>query len=89
MAIRKAIFCCRWPPPRCANPCALRTTPSASAATSLRCFFRNPITEQAAALSRRLRAAYATAIEPLLMGIPLALDFGLAFIPMMASRRKS
>ncbi len=37
--------------------------------------------EQAAALSRRLRAAYAAAIEPLMMGIPLALDFGLAVYP--------
>lgn len=37
--------------------------------------------EQAAALSRRLRAAYAAAIEPLQMGIPLALDFGLAVYP--------
>jgi diguanylate cyclase (GGDEF)-like protein len=37
--------------------------------------------EQAAALSRRLRAAYAATIEPLLMGIPLALDFGLAVYP--------
>jgi diguanylate cyclase (GGDEF)-like protein len=37
--------------------------------------------EQAAALSRRLRAAYAAAIEPLLMGVPLALDFGLAVYP--------
>jgi diguanylate cyclase (GGDEF)-like protein len=38
-------------------------------------------TEQAAALSRRLRAAYAATIEPLLMGVPLALDFGLAVYP--------
>ena len=37
--------------------------------------------EQAAALSRRLRAAYAAAIEPLMMGVPLALDFGLAVYP--------
>ncbi|MGH9681210.1 MAG: diguanylate cyclase domain-containing protein [Candidatus Acidiferrales bacterium] len=37
--------------------------------------------EQAAALSRRLRAAYAAAIEPLQMGIPLALDYGLAIFP--------
>src|SRR6202043_806129 len=35
-------------------------------------------TEQAAALSRRLRAAYANSIEPLQLGIPLALDYGLA-----------
>jgi GGDEF domain-containing protein len=35
-------------------------------------------TEQAAALSRRLRAAYADSIEPLQLGIPLALDYGLA-----------
>src|ERR1019366_10207482 len=38
-------------------------------------------TEQAAALSRRLRAAYAASIEPLRLGIPLALDFGLAVYP--------
>jgi diguanylate cyclase (GGDEF)-like protein len=38
-------------------------------------------TEQAAALSRRLRAAYAASIEPLQLGIPLALDFGLAVYP--------
>ncbi len=37
--------------------------------------------EQAAALSRRLRAAYAAAIEPLKMRIPLALDYGLANYP--------
>ena len=37
--------------------------------------------EQAAALSRRLRAAYAAAIEPLKMGVPLALDYGLANYP--------
>src|SRR5258708_40061759 len=37
--------------------------------------------EQAAALSRRLRTAYTAAIEPLHMGIPLALDFGLAVYP--------
>ena len=38
-------------------------------------------TEQAAALSRRLRAAYANSIEPLHLGIPLALDYGLAVYP--------
>jgi diguanylate cyclase (GGDEF)-like protein len=38
-------------------------------------------TEQAAALSRRLRAAYALSIEPLNLGIPLALDDGLAGYP--------
>ena len=38
-------------------------------------------TEQAATLSRRLRAAYAAAIEPLSLGIPLALDYGLAVYP--------
>src|ERR1700688_154078 len=38
-------------------------------------------TEQAAALSRRLRAAYANSIEPLNLRIPLALDYGLAVYP--------
>src|ERR1700676_2808458 len=38
-------------------------------------------TEQAAALSRRLRAAYAATIEPLRLGVPLALDYGLAVYP--------
>jgi diguanylate cyclase (GGDEF)-like protein len=38
-------------------------------------------TEQAAALSRRLRAAYADSIEPLNLGLPLALDYGLAVYP--------
>ena len=38
-------------------------------------------TEQAAALSRRLRAAYASSIEPLHLGIHLALDYGLAVYP--------
>ncbi len=38
-------------------------------------------TEQAAALSRRLRAAYTSSIEPLNLGIPLALDYGLAVYP--------
>ncbi len=38
-------------------------------------------TEQAAALSRRLRAAYAAAIEPLNLGFPLVLDYGLAIYP--------
>ena len=38
-------------------------------------------TEQAAALSRRLRAAYASSLEPLHLGIPLALDYGLAVYP--------
>jgi diguanylate cyclase (GGDEF)-like protein len=38
-------------------------------------------TEQATALSRRLRAAYATSIEPLNLRIPLALDYGLAVYP--------
>jgi diguanylate cyclase (GGDEF)-like protein len=38
-------------------------------------------TEQAAALSRRLRAAYAATIEPLRLGPPLALDYGLAVYP--------
>lgn len=38
-------------------------------------------TEQTAALSRRLRAAYATAIEPLNLGVALALDYGLAVYP--------
>ena len=38
-------------------------------------------TEQALVLSRRLRAAYATAIEPLNLRIPLALDYGLAVYP--------
>ena len=38
-------------------------------------------TEQAATLSRRLRAAYASSIEPLDLRIPLALDYGLAVYP--------
>jgi diguanylate cyclase (GGDEF)-like protein len=38
-------------------------------------------TEQAAALSRRLRNTYAGAIEPLNLRIPLALDYGLAVYP--------
>lgn len=38
-------------------------------------------TEQAAILSRRLRTAYAESIEPLNLGIPLALDYGLAVYP--------
>ena len=38
-------------------------------------------TEQAAALSRRLRSAYASSIEPLNLRIPLALDYGLAVFP--------
>jgi diguanylate cyclase (GGDEF)-like protein len=38
-------------------------------------------TEQAATLSRRLRAAYANSIEPLNLGVPLALDYGLAVYP--------
>lgn len=37
--------------------------------------------EQAATLSRRLRAAYAASIEPLQLGIPLALDYGMAAYP--------
>jgi diguanylate cyclase (GGDEF)-like protein len=37
--------------------------------------------EQAAALTRRLRTAYAAAIEPLSLGVPLALDYGLAVYP--------
>jgi diguanylate cyclase (GGDEF)-like protein len=38
-------------------------------------------TEQAAILSRRLRTAYAESLEPLKLGIPLALDYGLAVYP--------
>ena len=38
-------------------------------------------TEQATALSRRLRAAFASSIEPLHLGVPLALDYGLAIYP--------
>ena len=38
-------------------------------------------TEQAAALSRRVRTAYAAAIEPLNMGVHLAFDYGLAVYP--------
>ncbi len=38
-------------------------------------------TEQASTLSRRLRAAYASSIEPLNLRIPLALDYGLAVYP--------
>ena len=38
-------------------------------------------TEQAAALSRRLRSAYAATIEPLRLGLGLALDYGLAVYP--------
>jgi diguanylate cyclase (GGDEF)-like protein len=37
--------------------------------------------EQAAALSRRLRSTYANSIEPLNLGLPLALDYGLAVYP--------
>jgi len=37
--------------------------------------------EQAAILSRRLRATYASSIEPMNLGIPLALDYGLAVYP--------
>jgi diguanylate cyclase (GGDEF)-like protein len=38
-------------------------------------------TEQAATLSRRLRATYASSIERMNLGIPLALDHGLAVYP--------
>ena len=38
-------------------------------------------TEQAATLGRRLRAAYASSIEQLHLGIPLAMDYGLAVYP--------
>jgi diguanylate cyclase (GGDEF)-like protein len=38
-------------------------------------------TEQAAAMSRRLRAAYAATIEPLGLGVSLGLDYGLAVYP--------
>ena len=38
-------------------------------------------TEQATSLSRRLRAAYEDSIEPLNLGIPLALDYGHAVYP--------
>jgi diguanylate cyclase (GGDEF)-like protein len=38
-------------------------------------------TEQAEALSHRLRTAYASAIEPLQLGVTLALDYGLAVYP--------
>ena len=38
-------------------------------------------TEQAATLSRRLRTAFAGSIEPLHLGISLALDYGLAVYP--------
>jgi diguanylate cyclase (GGDEF)-like protein len=38
-------------------------------------------TEQAATLSRRLRATYDSSIEPMNLGIPLALDYGLAVYP--------
>src|SRR5580692_3690222 len=38
-------------------------------------------TEQAVALSRRLRSAYAASVEPLNLRIPLALDYGLAVYP--------
>ena len=38
-------------------------------------------TEQAATLSRRLRAAFAASIEPLHLGVSLALDYGLAVYP--------
>jgi diguanylate cyclase (GGDEF)-like protein len=45
-------------------------------------------TEQAAALSRRMRAAYSTAIGPLHLGIPLALDYGLAVYPEDGQQRE-
>src|SRR6266853_1803760 len=38
-------------------------------------------TEQATAMSRRLRAAFAAAIEPMHLGFPLVLDYGLAVYP--------
>jgi diguanylate cyclase (GGDEF)-like protein len=38
-------------------------------------------TEQAAALSRRLRATYADSVASLNLGLPLALDYGLAVYP--------
>jgi diguanylate cyclase (GGDEF)-like protein len=38
-------------------------------------------TEQSAALSRRLRSAFASSIEPLQLGIPLGLDYGFAVYP--------
>jgi diguanylate cyclase (GGDEF)-like protein len=38
-------------------------------------------TEQATAMSRRLRAAYAATIEPLRLGVSLDLDYGLAVYP--------
>jgi len=38
-------------------------------------------TEQASVLSRRVRAAYSDSLEPLHLGISLALDFGLAVYP--------
>lgn len=45
-------------------------------------------TEQAAALSKRLRAAYASATEPLHLGVPLELDYGLAVYPDDADQQK-
>lgn len=45
-------------------------------------------TEQAAALSRRLRTAYSATIEPLHLGIPLALDYGLAIYPEDGEQRE-
>jgi diguanylate cyclase (GGDEF)-like protein len=38
-------------------------------------------TEQADVLSRRLRTAYAAFVEPLHLGVPVALDYGLAVYP--------
>ena len=38
-------------------------------------------TEQAATLSRRLRAAYSASVEPLQLGVSVALDYGLAVYP--------
>jgi diguanylate cyclase (GGDEF)-like protein len=46
-------------------------------------------TEQAGALARRLRANFATAIEPMEMSVALGLDFGVSIYPLDGDQRET
>ncbi len=46
-------------------------------------------TEQAGALARRLRANFATAIEPMQMSVGLGLDFGVSIYPLDGDQRET
>jgi GGDEF domain-containing protein len=85
---RAAMRCRAWPRPPCEGLCEPPITRSASAATSSQLLLVQADAEQALTLARRVCANFAAATGPMEMAIRTGIDYGVAFYPMTATRRK-